>query len=50
VGAISVVNRVNGFQPSPALVPGAKAGEWLLSWRDYEAAHKEIFALRAVCQ
>jgi serine/threonine protein kinase len=47
---VSVVNRVNGFQPSAALVPGAKAGEWLLAWRDYEAAHLEVFALRAVCQ
>ena len=25
-------------------------GEWLLSWRDYEAAHLEVFALRAVCR
>jgi hypothetical protein len=49
LGAVSVVNRVNGFQPSPALIPGSKAGEWLISWRDYEAAHLEVFALRAVC-
>jgi serine/threonine protein kinase len=50
LGAISVVNRVNGFQPTPSLVPGSKAGEWLISWRDYEAAHLELFALRAVCR
>jgi eukaryotic-like serine/threonine-protein kinase len=50
VGKPSVVNRVNGFQPTPALVPGTKSGEWLLSWRDYEAAHLEVFALRAVCR
>jgi serine/threonine-protein kinase len=45
----SVVNRVTGFQPSPALARGAKAGEWLLAWRDYEAGHLELFALRAEC-
>ena len=45
----SVVNRVNGFQPSPALARGAKPGEWLLAWRDYEAGHLELFALRAEC-
>ncbi len=50
VATISTVNRVNGFQPSPTLSGGNKPGEWLLSWRDYEAAHTEIFALRAVCQ
>ena len=50
VGKSSVVNRVNGFQPTPALVAGSRNGEWLLSWRDYEAAHLEVFALRAVCK
>ncbi|HEY3497465.1 MAG TPA: serine/threonine-protein kinase [Polyangiaceae bacterium] len=45
----SVVNRVTGFQPSPALARGAKPGEWLLAWRDYEAGHLELFALRAEC-
>ncbi len=50
VGKSSTVNRVNGFQPTPALVPGGRSGEWLLSWRDYEAAHLEVFALRAVCR
>jgi hypothetical protein len=45
----SIVNRVNGFQPSPSLSRGAKSNEWLLAWRDYEAGHLELFALRAEC-
>jgi serine/threonine protein kinase len=49
VGMPSVVNRVSGLQPHPALARGAKPGEWLLAWRDYEAAHFELFALKAEC-
>jgi serine/threonine-protein kinase len=49
LGTPSVVNRVNGFQPHPAIARGAKAGEWLIAWRDYEAGHLELFALRAEC-
>jgi hypothetical protein len=49
LGAPSVVNRVNGLQPPPALARGSKPGEWLLAWRDYEAAHFELFALKAEC-
>ena len=45
----SVVNRVSGLQPHPALARGAKPGEWLVVWRDYEAAHLELFALKAEC-
>jgi serine/threonine protein kinase len=49
LGTPSVVNRVTGFQPSPALARGASPKEWLLAWRDYEAGHLELFALRAEC-
>jgi hypothetical protein len=49
LGTPSVVNRVSGFQPAPALARGAKPGEWLLGWRDFEAGHLELFALRAAC-
>jgi serine/threonine protein kinase len=49
VGLPSVVNRVNGLQPHPALARGSKPGEWLVAWRDYEAAHFELFALKAEC-
>ncbi|HWP06061.1 MAG TPA: serine/threonine-protein kinase [Polyangiaceae bacterium] len=45
----SIVNRVSGMQPHPALARGGKPGEWLLAWRDYEAAHLELFALKAEC-
>jgi hypothetical protein len=43
------LNRVSGFQPEPALARGAKPGEWLVAWRDYEAGPLELFALRAEC-
>jgi serine/threonine-protein kinase len=45
----SIVNRVSGMQPHPALARGGKPGEWLLAWRDYEAAHLELFAVKAEC-
>jgi hypothetical protein len=50
VGKSSTINRVNGFQPTPALAPSGDGGEWLVAWRDYEAAHLEVFALRAGCR
>jgi len=28
---------------------GRKAGQWYISWRDYESAHLEVFALRTEC-
>jgi serine/threonine-protein kinase len=49
LGAPNVLNRVSGFQPHPALARGSKPGHWLIAWRDYEAAHLELFALRAEC-
>ncbi|HEV8547599.1 MAG TPA: hypothetical protein VGQ57_01205, partial [Polyangiaceae bacterium] len=45
----SVLNKVSGLQPHPALARGAKTGEWLLAWRDYEAAHLELFMVKAEC-
>jgi len=49
LGTPSIVNRVNGLQPHPAVARGTKPGEWLVAWRDYEAGHLELFALRAEC-
>jgi len=49
VGAASVVSRVSGIQPAPDIVRGAKPGEWYVAFRDYEAAHLEVFAARAEC-
>jgi serine/threonine-protein kinase len=45
----SIVNRVNGLQPHAEVARGTKPGEWLVAWRDYEAGHLELFALRAEC-
>lgn len=50
VGASSVVSRVSGFQPRPALAAGGKPGEWLVAWRDYEAGHLEVFVAKAQCE
>lgn len=49
VGTPSIVSRVSGFQPAPSLVAGEMPGEWLLSWRDFEAGRLEIFVARAQC-
>jgi serine/threonine-protein kinase len=49
LGAASVVSRVSGFQPQPDLAAGEKPGQWYISWRDYESAHFEVFALRTDC-
>jgi hypothetical protein len=46
----TVINRVSGYQPSPVMFAGDEPNEWVIAWRDYEAAHLEVFALRAVCQ
>jgi hypothetical protein len=50
LGKPSTLTRVNGLQPNPDVVRGDKAGEWLVAFRDYEAAHFEVFALRAECR
>jgi hypothetical protein len=49
VGTPSVMNRVNGLQPHPDLSPAEAQNGWYLTWRDYEAGHLEVFALRAEC-
>lgn len=50
VGPSSIISRVSGFQPRPALSAGSKPGEWLVAWRDYEAGHLEIFVAKATCK
>src|SRR5450432_3973235 len=49
LGAITSLSRVSGFQPQPDLAAGEKPGQWYISWRDYESAHLEVFALRTEC-
>lgn len=50
LGAPSVISRVSGFQPSPHLIAGKSRGEWLMTWRDFEAGHLEVFVARAMCK
>nr|PZN22027.1 MAG: hypothetical protein DIU78_16400 [Pseudomonadota bacterium] len=47
VGEPSALTRVSGIQPNPDVARGEKPGEWYIAFRDYEAAHLEVFALRA---
>ena len=49
VGPVTSLSRVSGFQPQPDLAAGEKPGQWYVSWRDYESAHLEVFALRTEC-
>lgn len=49
IGTPSVISKVSGFQPGPKLIAGRAPGEWLISWRDFEAGHLEIFVARAQC-
>jgi len=49
LGTVTSLSRVSGFQPQPDLAAGEKPGEWYISWRDYESAHLEVFALRTDC-
>jgi serine/threonine-protein kinase len=49
IGPASILTRVSGHHPYPAIVPGSEKGEWFISWRDYEAGHFEAFILRAKC-
>ena len=49
VGAVTSLSRVSGFQPTPDLAAGEKPGQWYVSWRDFESAHFEVFALRTEC-
>jgi serine/threonine-protein kinase len=50
LGEPSVLARVSGHQPYPAITPGLEPGQWYISWRDYEAGHLEAFVVRAGCQ
>ncbi|HYP78104.1 MAG TPA: serine/threonine-protein kinase [Polyangiaceae bacterium] len=49
LGAVTSLSRVSGFQPQPDLAAGEKPGQWYVSWRDFESAHFEVFALRTDC-
>jgi hypothetical protein len=49
LGSTSLLSRVSGFHPQPDIAAGEGPGKWYISWRDYESAHLEVFALRAEC-
>ncbi|WP_394822015.1 serine/threonine-protein kinase [Pendulispora albinea] len=50
VGVASVIGKVLGDQPRPAIAPGRAKGEWSLAWQDFEAGHTEAYAARVVCR
>jgi hypothetical protein len=50
IGDSSVLGRVSGYQPYPAVVAGKEPGEWYVSWRGFEAGHLEAFVARTLCK
>jgi hypothetical protein len=50
IGDSSVLGRVSGYQPYPAVVAGKQPGEWYVSWRGFEAGHLEAFVARTLCK
>lgn len=50
LGAPTILGKVSGYQPYPALAAGTKPGQWYTSWRDYESGHLEAFVARATCR
>ena len=50
VGSSTLLGHASGYQPSPNLIPGGKAGEWVVGWRDFEAGQHEGFVARAECK
>jgi serine/threonine-protein kinase len=50
LGPVSVVGKVSGDQPRPALAGARTAGEWLVAWQDAEGNHAEVHVARAVCK
>ncbi|HVU05010.1 MAG TPA: serine/threonine-protein kinase [Polyangiaceae bacterium] len=50
VGPTTLLGRATGYQPAPNLLAGQKAGEWIASWRDFEAGQHEGFVVRAECK
>ncbi len=50
VGTVSTLGKVSGLQPIPEIAPDVVPHQWLVAWRDYEAAHFEVVVARAVCQ
>ncbi|MCC6524997.1 MAG: serine/threonine protein kinase [Polyangiaceae bacterium] len=50
IGAALRVANVVGDQPPPAVLPGARPGQWYLAWRDFEASRPEPYLLRLQCQ
>jgi eukaryotic-like serine/threonine-protein kinase len=49
VGVPSVLARVAGDQPRPAVAMGATSKDWGVAWLDFEAGKLEPYALSASC-
>jgi serine/threonine-protein kinase len=49
IGKASLLTRVSGHQPYPAVVAGLERGQWWVAFRDFEAGHFESFVVRAQC-
>ena len=49
VGLPSVLARVAGDQPRPAVAMGATPKDWAVAWLDFEAGKLEPYALAASC-
>ncbi len=50
VGEPTLLGHVSGYQPPPSLTPGARPGEWIVGWRDFESGQYEGFVARADCK
>jgi serine/threonine-protein kinase len=44
------IARIGSDSPPPSIAVGAKPGEWLVAWLDFEAGHLEPYAARVVCK
>jgi hypothetical protein len=49
LGKPAIVGRAAGDLVRPSLAAGARVGEWLVGWLDFEAGRPEAFVARATC-
>ena len=49
LGVVSNIGKVSGFQPAAQLSLDVNSGDWLLSFRDYEASRYEAFMSKVSC-
>jgi len=50
VGTASTIGKVSGIQPLPDVAKARESNQWLLAWRDYEAAHFEVATASVECR